>query len=107
MTTRGRPWLDLHHLWCFGGWCGYGTRVRGADFSATLGGRGVGPDGARTCCPACVGALRRNPGQHRKVEPNHGGRAGTLLPGAYRVEDLADARRLRLVEAEEGIPGIL
>src|SRR5215216_6712122 len=50
---------------------------------------------------------RRHPAEHTGLRATHEGRRTALRGRARQVDTLADARRMRLVAAEEGVPGVL
>ena len=65
------------------------------------------PDGGGTRDPAWVVPHRRYPGDPPRGRATHAGRRAALRGGLDQVQRLADARRMRLVAAEEDIPGVL
>jgi hypothetical protein len=70
----------------------------------------VDPDGARkfgSIGPARVGALGRDSGERLDWNLTTEDEQALYSLGLDRVNDLADARRLRLVEAEEHLPTII
>src|SRR5215217_4293958 len=79
------------------------------------GSQGVAPDGAGAGTLAGAGTRdsrwmdhhRRHPAEHTGVRATHEGRRTALRGRARQVDTLADARRMRLVAAEEGVPGVL
>jgi hypothetical protein len=70
----------------------------------------MAPDGARkfgSIGPARVGALGRDSGERLDWNLTTEDEQALYSLGLDRVNDLADARRLRLVEAEEHLPTII
>ena len=73
-----------------------------------LDGAGEGtPDDAGTRHSVRVDHHRRHPGQSARLRAAHEGQEQLYAAGLDQIEELNDARRLRLVAAEEGIPGVL
>ena len=71
-------------------------------------GAGAGAlDDGRTRVPAGWSIIDDIRASLQNFEPRSGAEDQLYAKGLDQVEELADARRMRLVAAEEGIPGIL